>query len=292
MEESIGKNETLNIDDLPSMTGEEVDLEKPEQQPEEPEHKPEGSIEETPEEPAEEPEAIEEPQDEFKDWDKEKSVNAYRELQRKITQRDKEAREEREARIRLEERLKMQEEGTLKKSEPEPKLERPVEPKMPEGYSEVEAMADPDSIHGRYKRDLDKYLRETINYQNEKLAIIENETRESKRAREIADGEREAQGEFIKLGCTAEKAAKVFHWASQPGTVNYANMLKLYEMEFPEATQPGTKAKVAQIAKQGERHKEVLPPGVQSTETEKPKDDNPLAGVGEFIKEGRLNRQF
>ena len=124
-------------------------------------------------------------EEDIKSWDKEKSVKAYRNLQRKITVSQGIINEATERAIRAEERARVLEEiatkglqnNTQQNRQQEQTPVKPVKPAKPAGYSKADAIAYPDSESARYDLMLEKYYEDKEVYEDWKEAQYSNELR-------------------------------------------------------------------------------------------------------------------
>lgn len=120
-------------------------------------------------------ESIEEPEDSeenFDKWDKEKAIRAYRNLQRKLTERDRLAKDLLREKLFLEEQIKTFKgnapETVQPKDEPEP-IPEPIE--LPPDFDYTEAFTNPHSKEAELLRKREEYFNRIGKFLRQELEI-------------------------------------------------------------------------------------------------------------------------
>lgn len=240
----------------------------------------------------------EEVKDEFADWDKQKAVDAYQNLQRKITDRDKEAKTaiketqvEREARIRLEAQLEML---TQKPEEVKPEITMPVAPVKPTNFDKYNKH-DPDTPSGQYWESLTEYNSQMVAYQNQiiqGLAEAENVRQEAtkKTAEETAFRNEMVKQFEDQLGLTPQDALKRVEFL-QSKAQDVTNLNAYYEAVHgnPEG-QSKAQQKIDTMTKKNALGEIPLPAGTTPghADPEKTADD----GFNEELMTKRIDRNI
>lgn len=213
-------------------------------------------------------------QENFDNWDKQKAVEAYRNLQKKTTELDLTVKQLAEEKIRAEERARVLEEFATKSKEtpqiiedPEPQI--PSKPIKPQGYNKADAIAYPDSESGKYEEAKEKYeeaVKENLRWRNEQLnkkVQSVTQTLEQKENERLQNEEfaRRKANQIARLskatGGDIEKAGKVFEFVQNAmGKDDPAWFVKLYDQAN---TNPQVALKTEQAAKRNERQQFVAP---------------------------------
>lgn len=165
---------------------------------------------------------------------------------------------------------------------PVEELRPPVEPVMPAGYNEIDAIADPNGVYGQAKQAYDKYLKEVITYQGKKLDKIEKEYEKERQATQVKE-QTAAQrayyiGEYMKQGLTEQEAVECFNMVSQPGSFTPDKHVNYYKGVLKNQPNAQNELKINQLKSREEKEKFVLPPnligGEQSKDKQKTPDDD------------------
>lgn len=200
--------------------------------------------------------------DEFKDWDKQKAIDAYRTKQSEADRFRIAYEKLNEEKIQAEARAKVYEEQLLNKTQapvPEPQAPiRPVKPLKPAGYNKADAMSYPDSDSARYEAALEKYydqkeiydewekgeLHKTISKVNKTLeeqknADLQNQEFAQRKAAQIARIARSNGGDLIEAG-------KVFEFTQQAMQKDdpmwYINLYRQSQSQAQKTQQASTRA--------------------------------------------------
>lgn len=206
----------------------------------------------------------------FDNWDKPKSVEAYKNLQKKNSELDLMVKQLAEEKIRAEERAKILEQFAQK---PEPEIQvpqKPSRPQKPQGYNRADAIAYPDSESGKYEQALESYYDQKEVYdQWEKSQLLNKvetvtkslEQKENERLRSEEFAQRKAYhiGRLAKVnGGDTQKAGKAFEWFQQLiSEDDPARFHKLYELD---TANPNATLKTQQADQRKERQG-YAPPG-------------------------------
>lgn len=191
---------------------------------------------ETPVEDIEEPQGqlqdpIEET-DEFKDWDKEKSVKAYRELQRKITEREKIAKEAERKAIILEEKLRLQEEQRSKPQVDVPKKPAPLPPK-PQNFSMADIFdeATASAQWWNMKLQRDEEMAQYLDYQEEQRLLKEQKQAEAIKAQQqFQTLKNERVSQLQGVGMTLSEAMEAFDFINSEESVKPENIKEYFRV--------------------------------------------------------------
>lgn len=171
--------------------------------------------------------------DELTNWDKEKSVKAYRKLQSHNTELDKAIKEAEKARIQAEERAKFYEEQAQSfkqpKLEPQAPPEEPVLPPRPANFNQSD-IYDENTPTGQwfilkteydYKKDAyDKYWRSNIESERQQIAEMKKQEEEflKKKNFYIEKFQKEP-------GVTLQEAMEAFDFLNSEDSIKPANVI-------------------------------------------------------------------
>jgi hypothetical protein len=123
----------------------------------------------------------------FDNWDKQKAVEAYKNLQRKITEQDLTVKQLAEDKIRAEERAKILEQFAAKPT-PKPQVDEdpepivPNQPNKPQDYNLADALGYPESESGKYLKAKEVYeekVNQKLQWQNRQLSNTVNTIKQS-----------------------------------------------------------------------------------------------------------------
>jgi len=173
-------------------------------------------------------------EEEIKNWDKEKSIKAYRNLQRKINETRSFVSEATERAIRAEERAKLLED--IVRNNPQQQRQeqqqekppvKPVKPIKPAGYNKADAIAYPDSESAKYDEAIEKYYEAKETYEDWRESHLQNELKtvrssfeeEQNRRLQSEDYAKRKAGEIARLakatGGDIQKATAVFDFVQK-----------------------------------------------------------------------------
>ena len=172
-----------------------------------------------------------EPEENFEDWDKQKSVEAYRNLQRKITEKEKAVKAEMEARIRTEERLRLIEEQSQQAKTQQPQIPpkpRPLSP-PPQGFNLFEATNEPESTSAKWYQSKLQYDFEKAQYDEYWQGQIETERAKTKQTEEQSRFRNSKVTELQNVGgATLEEAIQIYDWLTSSESIDPKNLVKYF----------------------------------------------------------------
>ena len=123
---------------------------------------------------------------------------------------------------------------TQLKKQVAPELEPPVAPKMPDGYSKVDAFSNPESVSWKYREDVEAHREKQIEFLQKKDAQRENMLRQQAEAFQREQAERRAAQQLktevqAKHGLTPAEAEELVQLMADPKLTTY-HMVQLYKL--------------------------------------------------------------
>lgn len=157
-------------------------------------------------------------------------------------------------------------------------LSRPVKPRKPADYDHSEALADPESMSGKYLAKQDQYMDNLANYMESM-----DQQRETKLKATLAEQEAMTRNQKVmndlqsKYSYTPDQANDFIQQMSKPDSLSLDNLVKLHRMNTGNAPQQVTQ--VNQVTPEAQQKQQLMQSRQQKLSIPKPIGVQPGANV-------------